>query len=242
MTQFGTPDWSVLHDADITVYNQAIGASPTVLQYDCARWGYALIEIAGAIGAGGDVFVAATWQDVNGVAVTSNALGNISCPQSTGKLSTFLRHLGPNVTYTITSGGGGLGTVRITHTNRPPLLRTPCTPNMGGKLLCATGAALGVFGTATTAVRGTGGIATTEGQIYTGRAVMHFEGSGGYPCGAYVTNRAGTIIFAKSLVPAIANQVILWDNFEIWVPPEQWSVTIVNGNTAQTVSARVTAA
>lgn len=240
MTTFevGAPDWGVRSQLDVVAYNQAIPASPTTLVMDVARWRWSLIQLQGAIGAGGNCNLSATWQDVNGVNVTGAALGAMSCGQSTAQVVGFMRHLGPQVTFTITNGGGGLPTVRIIHTNDAPPYQTVCTPNMGGRQLLFTSQALGIGANVSVPVKGTGGFGTAFGQIYCGPAMLGIEASGGGEAHVNLNGALGKI-FEVGFSEAGAGVRTKWA--PVTIPPEDWSVTLFNGGVAQTVEAFVAA-
>lgn len=241
MTTFevGAPDWGVRSQLDVVAYNQAIPASPTTLVMDVARYRWSLIQLAGAIGAGGNCNLAATWQDVNGVTVTSAALGNMSCGQSSAAVVGYLRHLGPQVTFTLTNGGGGMPTVRIIHTNDPPPHDTPCTPNVGGRLLFYDAVVLGVGANASRAVKGTGGFGTGIGQLYCGPAWMSVQCTAGTVGEARINDSGGAKLLHVAPAPVAGGGSYAWGH--VWIPAEDWSVQFLNGGTGQTIEVAIQA-
>jgi hypothetical protein len=107
------------------------------------------------------------------------------------------------------------------------------TPGAEGFPIASVANALGVGGNNTTAFP----------LEYCGPAKLFVRGDGGAWCSAFITNRAGTPIHGTQVVvPAAGNLgTDSVGEVDVWIPPEACSLVTINGGTAQTVRAVVTA-
>jgi hypothetical protein len=154
-------------------------------------------------------------------------------PGSTSLLLFTVAHLGPSVTFTF-SGYSASPTVRIMHTNSQAVMsRTPYTPNMGGLTILQTNVAQLMGATNSYTVRGTGGNESAAGIGYVGPAIVTVVGGSGAPLAFYIPDANGNLTLGGSAAAdGTANLKVA--SAQIWCPPSQYTVNLVNGPTAQT--------